>query len=221
VNNGFLIAPQVNDVFSRRSGRVEWVHKVVGYSLAKNAWSVEAINDRGHVANTKGKARRVYIIRYPDGTAFPWREFGVAQDSGSAVMTRRNHYTNHTTLARRANESLTRQVTVRLRVMLKSGRRDLNPRPPEPHSGALPDCATSREPDRARNLTSAPAPVQPKKRAVLGISTISTCEKRPCRLFGLPVSAPGAPRARGHQVEARLSAFATAPDPPSPAGPRD
>src|SRR5688572_14474598 len=27
----------------------------------------------------------------------------------------------------------------------ESGRRDLNPRPPEPHSGALPDCATSRE----------------------------------------------------------------------------
>lgn len=26
-----------------------------------------------------------------------------------------------------------------------SGRRDLNPRPPEPHSGALPDCATSRK----------------------------------------------------------------------------
>src|ERR1041385_916669 len=26
-----------------------------------------------------------------------------------------------------------------------SGRRDLNPRPPEPHSGALPDCATSRD----------------------------------------------------------------------------
>ena len=25
-----------------------------------------------------------------------------------------------------------------------SGRRDLNPRPPEPHSGALPGCATSR-----------------------------------------------------------------------------
>ncbi len=30
----------------------------------------------------------------------------------------------------------------------KSGRRDLNPRPPEPHSGALPGCATSR-PSRA------------------------------------------------------------------------
>jgi hypothetical protein len=27
----------------------------------------------------------------------------------------------------------------------QSGRRDLNPRPPEPHSGALPDCATSRQ----------------------------------------------------------------------------
>ncbi len=26
----------------------------------------------------------------------------------------------------------------------ESGRRDLNPRPPEPHSGALPNCATSR-----------------------------------------------------------------------------
>ncbi len=29
-------------------------------------------------------------------------------------------------------------------VTSKSGRRDLNPRPPEPHSGALPGCATSR-----------------------------------------------------------------------------
>ena len=27
----------------------------------------------------------------------------------------------------------------------ESGRRDLNPRPPEPHSGALPGCATSRQ----------------------------------------------------------------------------
>ena len=29
--------------------------------------------------------------------------------------------------------------------LLESGRRDLNPRPPEPHSGALPGCATSRQ----------------------------------------------------------------------------
>ncbi len=34
----------------------------------------------------------------------------------------------------------------------KSGRRDLNPRPPEPHSGALPDCATSRETGPATSL---------------------------------------------------------------------
>src|SRR5207244_12075721 len=31
-------------------------------------------------------------------------------------------------------------------IFTQSGRRDLNPRPPEPHSGALPDCATSRYP---------------------------------------------------------------------------
>src|SRR5438876_2269032 len=30
-------------------------------------------------------------------------------------------------------------------IFTQSGRRDLNPRPPEPHSGALPDCATSRD----------------------------------------------------------------------------
>ena len=38
---------------------------------------------------------------------------------------------------------------------LQSGRRDLNPRPPEPHSGALPDCATSRREsprEQKRNL---------------------------------------------------------------------
>src|SRR5687767_2383374 len=35
----------------------------------------------------------------------------------------------------------------------QSGRRDLNPRPPEPHSGALPDCATSRDyKSKRRNL---------------------------------------------------------------------
>lgn len=40
-------------------------------------------------------------------------------------------------------------VCSRNSLQLQSGRRDLNPRPPEPHSGALPDCATSRPP-RAR-----------------------------------------------------------------------
>jgi hypothetical protein len=47
---------------------------------------------------------------------------------------------------RRGEQWLAPEVTMRLR---KSGRRDLNPRPPEPHSGALPDCATSR---RARRV---------------------------------------------------------------------
>src|SRR5687768_17763285 len=32
-----------------------------------------------------------------------------------------------------------------VQLLAKSGRRDLNPRPPEPHSGALPGCATSRQ----------------------------------------------------------------------------
>ncbi len=41
------------------------------------------------------------------------------------------------------NETLTQQVLA-MSAVTKSGRRDLNPRPPEPHSGALPDCATSR-----------------------------------------------------------------------------
>ena len=40
------------------------------------------------------------------------------------------------------------------RFALESGRRDLNPRPPEPHSGALPDCATSRPPPLADRATS-------------------------------------------------------------------
>jgi hypothetical protein len=38
-----------------------------------------------------------------------------------------------------------REATFDVVDRLKSGRRDLNPRPPEPHSGALPDCATSRK----------------------------------------------------------------------------
>ena len=44
----------------------------------------------------------------------------------------------------------------------QSGRRDLNPRPPEPHSGALPGCATSRSPQSRReqypNVTAPPHP---------------------------------------------------------------
>src|SRR5436189_6416327 len=52
----------------------------------------------------------------------------------------------------------------------ESGRRDLNPRPPEPHSGALPDCATSRntrrqgaEMPRRRGKASPPDPTPSPK----------------------------------------------------------
>ncbi len=41
------------------------------------------------------------------------------------------------------NETPTQQVRA-MSAFTKSGRPDSNRRPPEPHSGALPDCATSR-----------------------------------------------------------------------------
>jgi len=43
----------------------------------------------------------------------------------------------------------------------RSGRRDLNPRPPEPHSGALPGCATSRCAGKPRNLPAVHTRVKP------------------------------------------------------------
>ena len=45
----------------------------------------------------------------------------------------------------------------------QSGRRDLNPRPPEPHSGALPDCATSRRPYRWRQRPQSSRPNPPSQ----------------------------------------------------------
>ena len=48
--------------------------------------------------------------------------------------------------------------------LTQSGRRDSNPRPPEPHSGALPDCATSRLPRQCCDFskdTRPAGPVQP------------------------------------------------------------
>src|SRR2546422_813469 len=41
-------------------------------------------------------------------------------------------------------EKAPQQKSLQGLIFTQSGRRDLNPRPPEPHSGALPDCATSR-----------------------------------------------------------------------------
>src|SRR6185312_13813316 len=51
----------------------------------------------------------------------------------------------------RDKEKALQQKSLQSLIFTQSGRRDLNPRPPEPHSGALPDCATSRPPlDRPR-----------------------------------------------------------------------
>src|SRR6266566_4777230 len=44
----------------------------------------------------------------------------------------------------RNKEKGLQQESLQSLIFTQSGRRDLNPRPPEPHSGALPDCATSR-----------------------------------------------------------------------------
>src|SRR5437016_6845448 len=41
-------------------------------------------------------------------------------------------------------EKALQQKSLQSLIFTQSGRRDLNPRPPEPHSGALPGCATSR-----------------------------------------------------------------------------
>src|SRR5437667_8813514 len=64
--------------------------------------------------------------------------------------------------------------------LLKSGRRDLNPRPPEPHSGALPDCATSRTTRRVDAQT-------PRR---LG----NASPKPPCPVSNRPNRKPLAPR---------------------------
>src|SRR5207249_7831479 len=44
----------------------------------------------------------------------------------------------------RSKEKALQQKSLQSLIFTQSGRRDLNPRPPEPHSGALPSCATSR-----------------------------------------------------------------------------
>src|SRR5256885_4312076 len=46
----------------------------------------------------------------------------------------------------RDKEKALQRKSLQSLICTQSGRRDLNPRPPEPHSGALPGCATSRCP---------------------------------------------------------------------------
>ena len=55
-------------------------------------------------------------------------------------------------IARKLPRDRTRKERAIWLALFKSGRRDLNPRPPEPHSGALPDCATSRQTNPAKEL---------------------------------------------------------------------
>src|SRR5881227_2844738 len=71
--------------------------------------------------------------------AILWREGVFSRQATSAKITGATDSTPrlHDTKHRQRN----RQRCFGLK---ESGRRDLNPRPPEPHSGALPDCATSR-----------------------------------------------------------------------------
>src|SRR5207253_10518576 len=70
----------------------------------------------------------------------------------------------------RDKEKALQQKSLQSLIFTQSGRRDLNPRPPEPHSGALPDCATSRktrrqgaETQRRRGKASPPDPTPSPK----------------------------------------------------------
>ncbi len=87
---------------------------------------------RGGWRRTRGRAARLRVARSPGdarrsecGTAD-----GIASAHRSASISRR---------ARPDPDFSASGLT-----FPQSGRRDLNPRPPEPHSGALPGCATSR-----------------------------------------------------------------------------
>src|SRR6185503_14377523 len=66
----------------------------------------------------------------------------------------------------------------------ESGRRDLNPRPPEPHSGALPGCATSRLTKPQEQVAQTPSGSQ---------SHVSSHQNQPrttCSLTGLRGACP-------------------------------
>jgi hypothetical protein len=72
------------------------------------------------------------------------------------------------TKRRRLTDSLPLVSSYMKTVSYKSGRRDLNPRPPEPHSGALPGCATSRLTPSARgkqiaDYSRSPTGLQPNR----------------------------------------------------------
>src|SRR5207244_7564728 len=83
----------------------------------------------------------VPAARRRDGTAG-----GVAPDAADCEPLKREGLTTKLTTRGAGEEKAPQRKSLQGLIFTQSGRRDLNPRPPEPHSGALPDCATSRYP---------------------------------------------------------------------------
>src|SRR5437870_2713396 len=69
---------------------------------------------------------------------------GVATDAADCEPLKRAALTTKLTTRGAGEEKAPQRKSLQGLLFTQSGRRDLNPRPPEPHSGALPDCATSR-----------------------------------------------------------------------------
>src|SRR5438128_857963 len=82
----------------------------------------------------------VPAARRRDGTAG-----GVAPDAADCEPLKREGLTTKLTIRGAGEEKAPQPKWLQGLIFTQSGRRDLNPRPPEPHSGALPDCATSRK----------------------------------------------------------------------------
>src|SRR6266550_8881377 len=69
---------------------------------------------------------------------------GVAPDAADCEPLNRERLTTKLTTRGAVEEEAPQRKSLQGLIFTQSGRRDLNPRPPEPHSGALPGCATSR-----------------------------------------------------------------------------
>src|SRR6266699_4493149 len=69
---------------------------------------------------------------------------GVAPDPADCEPLNRQRLTTKLTTRGATEEKAPQRKSLQSLIFTQSGRRDLNPRPPEPHSGALPGCATSR-----------------------------------------------------------------------------
>jgi hypothetical protein len=92
----------------------------------------------------------------------------------------------------------------------QSGRRDLNSRPPEPHSGALPGCATSRTPD-PRHGRSRTEDGNCSGNAVTGQPGKALAPPAAPRTAASPPSPPAPPPSRPARGGWRTAAAARAP----------